>query len=347
MTRPIGIGIVGSGRMAARMAGAISTCDATALRAVMSTSTERGEAFAGRWGLDVAVDSVEALAATPGVDLVYVANASRDHAPASLAALAAGVPVLCEKPFATDAASARAVIDAARDSGVFFMEAMWTHALPSHRRLEMRAASGELGRPLHFSHDFGYPATETTRRAQMGPDAGGVLSVRACYGVSLALRLLGPHEEVAADPGAAGDAFASLRIHHRDGGISRIAASAVSLLSNAATLSCERGFLALAPPVIGSEMVLSARSAPAGDAADGKEGLRARLRRRPAARRLWGSVSGPRRDWAPYGADQYHPLLLHVAAILREGRTESPLMPREASLGVALLLDAARNAGGG
>jgi predicted dehydrogenase len=54
----------------------------------------------------------------PGVDAVTVATPPHTHAALAREAIAAGKHVLCEKPFATDAREARAVLHLADDAGV-------------------------------------------------------------------------------------------------------------------------------------------------------------------------------------------------------------------------------------
>ena len=56
--------------------------------------------------------------ALQGVDAVAVATPPHAHAAIVLAALAAGKHVLCEKPFARNAAEARTMLAAAEGAGV-------------------------------------------------------------------------------------------------------------------------------------------------------------------------------------------------------------------------------------
>jgi len=65
-----------------------------------------------------ALTSVDEAVALEGVDAVTVATPPHTHAPIALAAIAAGRHVLCEKPFARDAAEGRAVLVAAQEAGI-------------------------------------------------------------------------------------------------------------------------------------------------------------------------------------------------------------------------------------
>ncbi|MBC8838240.1 Gfo/Idh/MocA family oxidoreductase, partial [Escherichia coli] len=66
--------------------------------------------------------SLEALLASD-IDAVYIATLHDSHAQYTLAALAAGKAVLCEKPATLNAAQLDTVLQAARDAGLLFMEA--------------------------------------------------------------------------------------------------------------------------------------------------------------------------------------------------------------------------------
>jgi predicted dehydrogenase len=345
MSDTIGFGFVGAGRMAAVMARAIGICPRARIVGVSASSPESARAFAGRFGVPVAHRDNDALLADPAVDIVYVATPTRAHAAASIAALEAGKAVLCEKPFALDVAEGRRVLDAARASGRFFMEALWTLALPAYRHLDSLVESRAFGAPAHLAFAFGYPVLAAERPRVTAPEDGGVLFDRGCYGVALALRHLGPVERIHAALSADGGR-ADLMLVHRGGAVSQITASATAMLSNSATLGCAEGTIALAPPVIGAETVLTQVMRP-GPAAGGGDGLRARLRRSGLLRALHARMGGPRRAHRPYGPDPYAPMLHHVIETLLAGSRESSLLPPAASLAAVEVLSAARAAGNG
>src|ERR1700733_6324164 len=117
-------GIVGTGPMAALFAEGLADAPGARLVAVSSRTHARARAFADRYGIPRAHEHAAALAGDPGVDLVYVATPHSDHRASAMTMLAAGKPVLCEKPFTLDAVASREVIALARLRGLFCMEAM-------------------------------------------------------------------------------------------------------------------------------------------------------------------------------------------------------------------------------
>lgn len=92
--------------------------------AVCSRSEKTGSEFASRNGIPHVFTDVGEMASSPLVDAVYIASPNACHARQAIECLNAGKHVLCEKPLASNAAEAAAMIDAARLSGVALMEAV-------------------------------------------------------------------------------------------------------------------------------------------------------------------------------------------------------------------------------
>ena len=91
--------------------------------AVASRDPARAAAFARDTGVARVHPTYDALLADPAIEAVYVPLANALHAEWAQRAAAAGKHVLCEKPLATSAAEARAMVDAAKRHGVYLVEA--------------------------------------------------------------------------------------------------------------------------------------------------------------------------------------------------------------------------------
>ena len=94
-----------------------------------------------------ALTSVEEAIGLDGVEAVTVATPPHTHAPIALAAIAAGKHVLCEKPFARDAAEGRVVLAAAADAGIVHLlgcEFRWD---AGQATLARAVQGGEIGEP--------------------------------------------------------------------------------------------------------------------------------------------------------------------------------------------------------
>jgi predicted dehydrogenase len=72
-------------------------------------------------GVPYACTSLADALGLPGTDAVTIATPPHTHAPLVLAAIGAGRHVLCEKPFARDAAEARMLLEAAQQAGLIHL----------------------------------------------------------------------------------------------------------------------------------------------------------------------------------------------------------------------------------
>jgi 1,5-anhydro-D-fructose reductase (1,5-anhydro-D-mannitol-forming) len=141
-------GLVGASTMAHEFVGPAIARRGHAVAAVCSRSRERGAEVAGAFGGPPAFTSIEAMLDAVALDAVYVSSTNDLHAPQTIAAAAAGVHVLCEKPLALDLASALAMERACREAGVVLATNHHLRASPAHRRARALVAAGEIGTPL-------------------------------------------------------------------------------------------------------------------------------------------------------------------------------------------------------
>ncbi len=140
-----GTGFIGAVHArSARLAGA-------RLVGVAASTPERSEAAAAQLGADRAYPSAEALATADEVDVVHICTPNHLHVPLAEAALAAGKHVVCEKPLALDAASARRVVQLAEESGRLAAVPFAYRYYPTVREARERVRTGATG-PLWLLH---------------------------------------------------------------------------------------------------------------------------------------------------------------------------------------------------
>jgi predicted dehydrogenase len=126
----------------------------------------------------------------PDVDVVYNPLANSLHAPWNLAAIAAGKPVLSEKPFARSQSEARRVADAADSAGVTVLEGFHYYFHPVTQRAFGLAADGSLGEITHVEVRMAMPAPDDDDPRWSLDLAGGALMDLGCYGLHI-MRSLG------------------------------------------------------------------------------------------------------------------------------------------------------------
>lgn len=185
-------GILGTGRIAREFAAALRRLPDARLLAIGSRSSVSARRFADEFTVPRHYGSYNELATDSDVDVVYVATPHSCHAENSILALNAGKAVLCEKPFAINAAQAVEVVRVARERNLFLMEAMWTRYFPLMANLRELLKSGTIGEVRQLTADFGFRAEYADESRLFGPEyGGGALLDVGVYPISLASALFG------------------------------------------------------------------------------------------------------------------------------------------------------------
>lgn len=137
-----------------------------------------------------AAGSYESVFEDAEVDVVYIGTIHTTHKELALAAIAAGKNVLCEKPMALNRADTETMIRAAREAGVFLMEAVWTRFFPIARELRRIVhLDKEIGEVHRCFADFGiagFAEVEASHRVKDIELGGGALLDIGVYSVTWA-----------------------------------------------------------------------------------------------------------------------------------------------------------------
>lgn len=151
MTRRIGIGIVGAGRMGSVHARLIAgSVPEARLVGIADLDLDAARRLASRVGDPPVFASLDGLLAHPGLDAVLIAISSSRHLEAIQAAANAGKDILCEKPIALTLADTRIAIAATDAAQVRLQVGFMRRWDPDYARAKVRLASGALGRPILF-----------------------------------------------------------------------------------------------------------------------------------------------------------------------------------------------------
>ena len=184
------IGVLGASRIAESAIVRPAAELGHRLVAVAARDRGRAEVFAGKYGVERVLDGYQAVIDDPEVDVVYNPLANSLHAPWNLTAIAAGKPVLSEKPFARDEAEARRVARAADAAGVTVMEGFHYFFHPVTRRAFELAGGGTIGMVTHVEVRLAMPAPGEDDPRWSLQLAGGALMDLGCYGLHV-MRSLG------------------------------------------------------------------------------------------------------------------------------------------------------------
>jgi D-xylose 1-dehydrogenase (NADP+, D-xylono-1,5-lactone-forming) len=169
-------GILGPGRISRSFLTGLAGSATEHAVAVGSRALDRAETTARLFEVPRAYGSYEQLLADPEVEAVYVGTPNSVHARWAIAAARAGKHVLCEKPLGVSRAEAETMFEAAREHGVWLMEAFMYRFHPRTLRLAEIVAAGEIGTPVRLSAEL----------------AGGALMDVGCYPVNAARMVAGP-----------------------------------------------------------------------------------------------------------------------------------------------------------
>lgn len=147
-------GFIGTGNIASCLAPAVKKTEGAALYACAARTIDKAKSFAEKWDIPVAYGSYDELLADKKIDVIYIATPHMNHAELSIKAMKAGKAVLCEKPAAVNAAQLREVLEVSKQTGMFFMEALWTRIQPVYLETMRMIKSGEIGTVQAVYADF-------------------------------------------------------------------------------------------------------------------------------------------------------------------------------------------------
>ena len=174
MTKPIRIGILGAAKIAppAVIKPAKENPEFEVV-AVGARDQARARAYAEEHGIPHVAAGYAELVTRDDVDLVYNALPPSAHAEWSIAALEAGKPVLCEKPFTRNAREAKLAVGTAQRLGVPLIEAFHNRFHRVLLRAREITASGELGRIKRAEAIFEAPIPYRDGELRWSRELGG------------------------------------------------------------------------------------------------------------------------------------------------------------------------------
>ena len=142
--------------------------DNTVIQGVASRDPERSKAL----NPITVHDSYDALINDPLIDAIYISLPNHLHCEWTIKALKAGKHVLCEKPFAMNAAEVESMFQTAKECDRLLVEAVWARWHPRMVRAIELVKSGEIGQVVSIDASFTFPAS-IEGNYRLSPEMGG------------------------------------------------------------------------------------------------------------------------------------------------------------------------------
>ena len=348
-------GILGAGMIAEKFAAGLRSLPDAKIQAVASRTQARAQEFARRFEIPQVYSSYEALVNDEDIDIVYIATINNLHRDHSILCLEAGKAVLCEKPFATNAAETREVIEVARRKRVFCMEAMWMRFVPLMAGLREIIASGAIGEVRMVTADLGFPApVEKNNRFFSRELGGGAMLDLGIYPLSFVYYVLGRPAAVCTQASIGDtkvDEQAAAILAYPFGKLGIVSASLMSYLPGEALITGTKGRMKVHFPLHHpSELSLIVFPERNPDA-DVRTALRARVRDISILSGAYARARGlveklrqhPRRTMVfPLEGNGYNYEAAETMRCLRAGELESRIMPLDETLSIMETMDTIR-----
>lgn len=311
--RSIRWGFLGAGGIAASMAADLGHGN-NRLYSVAARDAERAAAFAARFGASHSHGDYRAVVEDSDVDIVYVATTHPFHREQALMAIDAGKHVLVEKPLTLNAVHAREVLTAARDKGVFAMEAVWMRANPLILEAQNMVAKGVIGEVVSVQADFSIDlAFDPTHRLYDLSNGGGALLDLGVYPMHFAWLFLGGPDiqQVLGTLSPTGsDGTVALQWGYDSGSTAQLRCATTARTPGRATIAGTKGSISVEPWFINPQRLVVTTN--------------------KGESRVEGEGTA------------YGPQIEEVERCLREALLESPLAPQSDTIAVLGLIDQAR-----
>jgi len=195
---PARIGLLGASRIARAAVIAPARDNPNFhVAAVAARDQDRARSYAAEHDIPHVASDYAALVRRDDLDVIYNALPPAGHAQWTIAALEAGKTVLCEKPFARNAAEARSMVQAATASGGVLIEAFHYRFHNVMRAAVALALEGALGELKSAEAIFEVPIPRTPDELRWSAEqGGGALMDLGTYTVHALRSVIGAEPEV-------------------------------------------------------------------------------------------------------------------------------------------------------
>ncbi len=187
---------VGSGNIARSTAKSITKGE-HCITAVYSRNAQKAMEFAKKYSAKVFY-TFDDLLKSDCFDGVYVATPHTSHLEYAIKAMRSDKPVLCEKPVGVTTAEVEEMINASKENGVYFCEAMWTWFSDMARGIKKWIDDKRIGEIESVHIDYMFPGLMMSKNSRvLTPEtAGGALLDVGIYPITYCYNLFGYPKEI-------------------------------------------------------------------------------------------------------------------------------------------------------
>ena len=185
-------GVIGTGRVIPRFMDGFRLVNDAVPAAIYGRDPEKVSAIQSQFRFENAYTDFEKMLETECLDVAYVAVIHTAHLEYARKCLEHGIPVLCEKPMAPSFGQCKELFAVAKQNSLFLMEGMWTRLLPTTKRVKEWISTGRIGKVIALNATFCarvFP-NENDRVFDLC-QAGGALLDMGVYPLSLADMVFG------------------------------------------------------------------------------------------------------------------------------------------------------------
>ncbi|XP_003748342.1 trans-1,2-dihydrobenzene-1,2-diol dehydrogenase isoform X2 [Galendromus occidentalis] len=310
-------GILSAGKISHDFVTALRSLENHEVKVVAAKNLDNAKKFAALHKIPVILDNYEDII-TQGVDVVYCGSLNTQHYELVKLLLENKIPVLCEKPLTMYAKHTQALVKIARENKVFLMEAIWSRFLPVYDELRKNLPS--IGEIQQVNVTFGSKEIKKCERVTK-PELGGssILDI-GVYCVNFAQLIF--QDEVPVQIQAVGDISSdgvdfqtAMILKYRSGKFASLTTSLTADLPCEAIVHGVNGSIKLANPFWCPESL----------------DVNGRKIHLPFPETLlpcnYVNSSGLRYE------------AMHVRECLQKGLTESPVLPLDATLKIAEIME--------
>jgi predicted dehydrogenase len=198
------VGLIGTSAWADEfLLPALRSHEQAVVAALCGRDRQRATVIEEKYGVEAVYTDYREMIETAGLDAVVVATPEDLHHPMVMAAVEAGLHVLCEKPMAFSAAQSAEMLTAAEAAGVKHMVQFTNRGLPHYRYLKRLLEDGYVGEPYHayFYWPTGWAPSQEINPYHWAADphrAKGSLNELGSHMIDVARWLLGDVVRVSA-----------------------------------------------------------------------------------------------------------------------------------------------------